>query len=295
MKPIRVLLSMLMVLAMLFASTFSAYAIGFEAENIYESVFVIYSGQSLGSGFAVGKNCIVTNAHVIDDEKNIAVLAYSGEEYQADIIGVDYKADIAVLGIENVTLPYLAIADISSMKTGDDIYAIGAPKGMAYTLTKGSVSAKERFIGNEAYIQIDAPINHGNSGGPLLNDSGAVLGMNSMKLSDSEGIGLAIPISRVCQYISSLGIGLSESGNVDGNVATPEQKDTEPPLITQNPEEETVDNNSKIGLYIACGIAVLSMIGNVLLAVLLMYEKRKNITLTYDPKERTDFEIDFWE
>ncbi len=109
MKPIRVLLSMLMVLAMLFASTFSAYAIGFEAEDIYESVFVIYSGQSLGSGFAVGENCIVTNAHVIDDEENVAVVAYSGEEYRAEILGIDMNLDIAVLRIENVILPYLSV------------------------------------------------------------------------------------------------------------------------------------------------------------------------------------------
>lgn len=76
------------------------------------------------------------------------------------------------------------------MKTGDDIYAIGAPKGMAYTLTKGSVSAKERMIGKDPCIQIDAPINQGNSG----------------------GIGLAIPISRICDYLSSIGIALSSSG-----------------------------------------------------------------------------------
>ncbi len=98
------------------------------------------------------------------------------------------------------------------MKTGDDIYAIGAPKGMAYTLTKGSVSAKERMIGKDPCIQIDAPINQGNSGDPLLNDAGEVLGMNTMKMSDSEGIGLAIPISRICDYLSSIGIALSNSG-----------------------------------------------------------------------------------
>ena len=96
------------------------------------------------------------------------------------------------------------------MKTGDDIYAIGAPKGMAYTLTKGGVSAKERMIGNKSYIQIDAAINEGNSGGPLLNDAGQVLGMNTLKMSDSEGIGLAIPVNRICEYLKSLGIELKD-------------------------------------------------------------------------------------
>ena len=190
MKAIRVLLSLIMVMAVLLASTLSVSAIGFEAETVYESVFVIYSGNSLGSGFAVGENCIVTNAHVIGNEENITVITYGGAEHKATVLGINVYEDIAVLIVEDAVFPYLTIADTSTMKTGDDIYAIGAPKGMAYTLTKGGISAKERMIGNRAYIQIDAAINEGNSGGPLLNDAGQVLGMNTLKMSDTEGIGL---------------------------------------------------------------------------------------------------------
>ena len=165
MNSIKGLLSLIIVVV-LFASTLFVNAIGFEAEVTYESVFVIYSGTSLGSGFAVGENCIVTNAHVIENEKNINIITYDGTEYQAVVLGINYDEDIAVLVIKNATFPFLNIADLTTMKTGDDIYAIGAPKGMAYTLTKGGVSAKERMIGNRSYIQIDAPINEGNSGGP---------------------------------------------------------------------------------------------------------------------------------
>ena len=83
MKPIRVLLSLIIVVAVLFAPTLSVGAIGFEAETAYESVFVIYSGKKLGSGFAVGENCIVTNAHVIDNPRNITVETYGGTKYKA--------------------------------------------------------------------------------------------------------------------------------------------------------------------------------------------------------------------
>lgn len=297
MKPIRVLLSLLMVMAILFASPVSVSAIGFEAETIYESIFVIYSGNSLGSGFALGTNCIITNAHVIADNSQISVLSYSGNEYKATVLGINESEDIAVLVVENGDFPYLAVADTSVMKTGDDIYAIGAPKGMAYTLTKGTVSAKERIIQNNSYIQIDAAINEGNSGGPLLNDNGQVLGMNTLKMSDSEGIGLAIPINRICDYLQSLDIELTENGNISNEIDLP-QTTVDSSIPTEDESDQTdthTDEKIPAITFIACAIAALSLSCNIVLAVMLIYQKKKNLTLQYDPKERTDFEIDIWE
>lgn len=297
MKPIRVLLSLLMVMAILLASPVSASAMGFEAETIYESIFVIYSGNSLGSGFALGTNCIITNAHVIADNSQISVLSYSGNEYKATVLGINESEDIAVLVVENGDFPYLTVADTSMMKTGDDIYAIGAPKGMAYTLTKGTVSAKERIVRNHSYIQIDAAINEGNSGGPLLNDNGQVLGMNTLKMSDSEGIGLAIPINRICDYLQSLDIELTENGNISNVIDLPQTTvDSSIPTEDENDQTDTyTDEKIPAITFIACAIAVISLSCNIVMAVMLIYQKKKNLTLQYDPKERTDFEIDIWE
>lgn len=296
MKPVKVVLCLIIVLAVLFASPLSAYAIGFEAETVYESVFVIYSGDSLGSGFAIGENCIVTNAHVIDNENSITVETYDGMEYPAYVLGINDNEDIAILMVEDVVFPYLTIADISTMKTGDDIYAIGAPKGMAYTLTKGGISAKERTIGSRVYIQIDAAINEGNSGGPLLNDLGLVLGMNTLKISDSEGIGLAIPSNRICDYIKSLGIDIDVNGNVVDTIAAPHPL---PPTESEKIEDENDTDPQREHVpavtYVALVVAGLSLIGNVILVILLIYQKKKNITLQYDPRERTDFDIDILE
>ena len=299
MKPIRVLLSLLMVMVMaiLLVSPVSANAIGFDAESAYEAIFVVYSGNSLGSGFAVGENCIVTNAHVIADSDHVTIISYGGDELEAVILGISEDEDIAVLVVDNITFPYLPVADLASMKTGDDIYAIGAPKGMAYTLTKGSVSAKERIVRSKSYIQIDAAINEGNSGGPLLNDNGQVLGMNSLKMSDSEGIGLAIPISQICEYISSLGIELDEIGNISGNVDVPNSVSS--PSESANHEENQIDSHdTKLAspiTAVAVIVALLSLIGNIVLSIMLIYQKKKNIDIQYDPSERTDFDIDVWE
>ena len=301
---IRGLILLLAVAAVLFASATGANAIGFDAEERYESVFVIYCGNSLGSGFAVGENCIVTNAHVVDSMRLITVVTYGGKEYGATLLGMDAQADIAVLAVEGAEFPYLPIADVAQMKLGDDVYAVGAPKGMTYTLTKGALSAKERMIGNQSYIQIDAPINEGNSGGPLLNDAGQVIGMNTLKMTDSEGIGLAIPMERVCSYMRTLGIPLNEGGNVDGAV-----EGTPTPEVAE-PSENRPDNDSESKgssrreekrqdlsyvTYLAFFVAGVSLLVNVLLVVLLVQKKKKPKIPPCDPSERTDFEIEFLE
>ncbi len=296
-KPLRVLLCLLLAAAMLSAFILSANAIGFDAEAAYESVFVIYSGKALGSGFAVGENCIVTNAHVIDSRSDIEVESYDEHVYSAVLLGVDESEDLAALVIKDASFPYLKPADLSAMKIGDDIYTIGAPKGMAYTLTKGTVSSKSRIIGYKSYIQIDAAINEGNSGGPLLNDNGEVLGVNTLKMSDSEGIGLAIPVNRVSDFLESLGIETDSRGNVQSSLELPEKAaPTETPeRYGENVNEQLTDGNSRAALYCAIVIAVLSLIGNIILGVSLIRQKKIIAALKYVPSERTDFEIDILE
>ena len=297
MKLQKVLLSIICVVAVLLALPLSASAIGFTAEEKYNSVFVVTSGNSLGSGFAVGENCIVTNAHVLDNPNNIVLTTYAGETHTAYLVGYDQDKDIAVLGIKDAKFTPLTIADYKTLNTGDDVYAIGAPKSMAYTLTKGVISAKEREIGKYKYIQTDAAINEGNSGGPLLNDEGNVIGINTLKMSDSEGIGLAIPMTIVSDFLKSLNIELDENGNVSETIVqetTDEGKD--------NPSEKDEDNDKnnnvvKTPLIVTVLLIALcvSVAGNIVLIISLIFQKRKNLNLKYDPRERTDFDIDILE
>lgn len=298
MRTIKVLVSLLVLAAVLFASVLPANAIGFDAEEVYKSVFVVYSGNSLGSGFAIGENCIVTNAHVIENVHSITLTSYEGDKYTASLLGIDEDKDIAVLIIKDASFPYLKMANLSTVKIGDDIYAIGAPKGMAYTLTKGTVSAKERIVENESFIQIDAAINEGNSGGPLLNDAGEVLGMNTMKMTDSEGIGLAIPADRIASTLKELGVETDTNGNVNSTMNTP---NTTTPIEIPSDTDKSKDteqqekNSLPTVTYAAIVIAAVSLLGNIILVILLIYQKRKNLSIKYNPKERTDFDIDILE
>lgn len=296
MKLQKVLLSLICVVAVLLALPLSASAIGFTAEDKYNSVFVVTSGNSLGSGFAVGENCIITNAHVLDNPNNVVLTTYAGETYSAYLVGYDQDKDIAVLGVKDAKFTPLTIADYSALNTGDDVYAIGAPKSMAYTLTKGVISAKEREIGKYKYIQTDAAINEGNSGGPLLNDEGNVIGVNTLKMSDSEGIGLAIPMTVVSDFLKSLNIELDENGNVSETIIQ-ETKDEEKDKPSDKDDDKGQEKTIKTPLVVTilaialCG----SVAGNIVLVILLVFQKRKNLNLKYDPRERTDFDIDILE
>lgn len=289
-KAIKRILMIVCVFAVTLAFSIPAFAIGFDAEAVYESVFVVYSGNSLGSGFAIGSNCVITNAHVISASDLTRIQTYTGQFYDTFLLAKDDRLDIAVLGIKDVSFTPLKVADLSQLSVGDDVCAIGAPNSMAYTLTKGVISAKERQVGRYKYLQTDAAINTGNSGGPLLNDSGEVVGVNSYKMSDSEGIGLAIPIDVVTSFLTQNDFSLDSVGNIDGFVIEKSEKDESSPINEDN-EAASIEERDATVIVLSISLAI-SLVMNIIMIILLAYQKRKNKYPTVDPSERTDFDID---
>ena len=292
MKRLKHIIGVLCSFIMLFAFSIDCFAMDFDAEVAYESIFVIYSGNYEGSGFAIGSNTVVTNAHVIGNRNDIRVRTYSGEEYKASIFLFNEALDIAILSVENAEFTPLEVGDCENIKVGEDIYAIGAPRSLDYTLTKGVISSKSRTIGFNKYIQIDAAINSGNSGGPLLNNAGQVIGVNSMKISDAEGIGLAIPISSVTSFMEGNDVTLTEGKNVDGQI------EYIPSDVPGNEKQGSIvikkvpDYTLAIVLGVFLGVSVII---NVILIIMLMYKKNKDIVVPTDSRDRTDFDIDILE
>jgi len=276
------------VLSILLTCSLNAFAIGFDAETAYNSIFVIQSGNSIGSGFAYGENGIITNAHVIANKNEIYVTDYNGNLVQAFVVAMDEEIDIAVIGVQGATYTPVKPTDIYGIAAGDDVYAIGAPNSMAYTLTKGVISSKYRKVGGMSYIQTDAAINNGNSGGPLLDNTGNVVGVNSIKVSNNEGIGLAIPITTVMEYLKEQNIQLDDSGNIADSLV-PEPR----PASSIEKENNIIDAKShNLTTVVLLSALAVSVIFNIILIILLVYQKRKNLDLS---KERTDFDIDILE
>ncbi|GAB4433098.1 MAG: DegQ family serine endoprotease [bacterium] len=169
-----------------------------------------FQRQSLGSGVIISPDgYILTNNHVVKNASIIKIRLYgSKEDIDAKLVGQDPKIDLALLKIDSKQeLPYAVMGDSDSLQVGDWVIAIGNPFGLSHTVTKGIVSAKGRVIGSGPYddfIQTDAPINFGNSGGPLFNLNGEVVGINTAIISGGQGIGFAIPINMAKSLLPQL-------------------------------------------------------------------------------------------
>lgn len=174
------------------------------------------TASSLGSGFIISEDgLVVTNYHVIEGAKSVSVILSTGEEVSAEVVNYDSEEDLAVLNItDDIEMPgVVELGNSSSVETGEEVIAIGNPLGKEFSesVTSGIVSSAQRTITKSnsttvEYIQTDAAINSGNSGGPLINSQGQVIGINTAKEVGEgiEGIGFAIPIDVLKEKLENL-------------------------------------------------------------------------------------------
>ena len=190
--------------------------------NIYGQVS---ETASSGSGFIVSEDgFVVTNYHVVSGANALQVILYNGNSYDAKLMGYDATNDLAVLKIDGTGLPYVSMGSSDAVGVGDRVAAIGNPLGeLTSTMTVGYISAKDRMVSTDgsaiSMMQTDAAINSGNSGGPLFNMYGQVIGITTAKYSGTsnsgayiEGIGFAIPIDDVLDMITDI----MEKGYISG-------------------------------------------------------------------------------
>ena len=165
--------------------------------------------SGVGSGFIMSADgYVMTNAHVVDDADTIYVTLTDKREFKAKLIGVDERTDVAVVKIQATSLPAITIGDSNKVRVGEWVLAIGSPFGLDNTVTAGIVSAKGRDTGDYLpFIQTDVAVNPGNSGGPLINMAGEVIGINSQIYSRTGGfmgISFAIPIDEAMRVADQL-------------------------------------------------------------------------------------------
>jgi len=173
-----------------------------------------YRQQRLGSGFIIDpRGYIVTNRHVIVGADEIQVTLEGKKKFKATVVGADPKTDVAIIKIDGHNLPSVKLGDSKTLEVGDWVLAVGNPFGLMQTVTAGIVSAKGRsdmgILPYEDFIQTDAAINKGNSGGPLVNIEGEVIGLNTAIASTQEGsegfvgIGFAIPVNVIKKVVDA--------------------------------------------------------------------------------------------
>lgn len=205
-------------------TTASPHQFPFGGDEFFRRLFPQEKGEprmqrGAGSGVLVGEDgMILTNHHVIDGATKILVKLQNGKTLEAEVIGSDAPSDLAVIKLNGTGFPFLALGNSDDVRVGDIVLAIGNPLGIGQTVTAGIISAKGRRTGIsdgtfEDFLQTDAPINRGNSGGALVNLNGELIGINSQIISPSGGsigIGFAIPSNMAKNVMSQL----VESGSV---------------------------------------------------------------------------------
>lgn len=173
-------------------------------------------GLGLGSGFFVHPDgYLLTNEHVIHNASDIRVMTRDGTDYVARIVAVDPVYDLALLKVDSpnrIRFAFLPMGDSAQIGEGDQVLALGNPLGLGHTVSAGIVSHTGRILFEEQdakgryvrYIQTDAAINHGSSGGPLVTLSGAWIGVNTAMARDSQGIGFSVPSSQAREFFSNI-------------------------------------------------------------------------------------------
>lgn len=174
-------------------------------EEAVKSVVSIKTDVGQGSGFIISEEgYIVTNAHVLAGANYARALTYENKLVNAEPIGYDPNADLALLKIEGGE-NYLKLGNSDNLRVGEKVIAVGNPYGLSFSVSEGIVSAIDRKYNNiEAYIQTDVALNPGNSGGPLINNKGEVVGINNFKVGGAEGLGFALESNYIEQVINNI-------------------------------------------------------------------------------------------
>ncbi len=208
-------------------------SVGDVAEAVKPCTVLIYASGTTsygyGTGFFIRENgYIATNQHVLEGRNRFSVTLYSGEVLEAEVVGLSRDDDLAVLKIDGHGYPVLPVGDSDALRVGDMAIAVGNPSGKEapWTTTVGIISALDRkveitssnTINTLTMIQTDAALNPGNSGGPLCNDRGEVIGVVARKLTDTEGISFAIPINGAMEILEAI-LEKGNANSVDSSVS----------------------------------------------------------------------------
>ncbi len=157
----------------------------------------VRADQNYGAGVVVSRSGLVlTNLHVVEGTRSVTVTPFGAEPTPAQVIDTDDELDVALLELSSPTPQVAAMGSVQSLAVGDEVLAVGSPRKMYFSVSRGMVSFPNRFLDGVEYIQTDLPINVGNSGGPLVDREGRVVGIVSFILKDSQGISFALPIDR---------------------------------------------------------------------------------------------------
>ena len=220
-------------------------------ETVDQAVLTVRAGEAEGAGFVINTDgYAITNAHVISHGGQVEVRLADKRVIAAKIIKRDDARDLAILKLDATNIPNVQFASTKTLKPGSEVAAVGAPLGLEHSVTKGVVSSLERTIEGKAFIQIDAALNPGNSGGPLVNEKGQVVGVNTKVASQAQNVGFAIPSDDVLTFLKSANVSynavLPPAAEGEGKAAGGTEKASPPAEKGASPEGKAAPGSPKV-------------------------------------------------
>jgi serine protease Do len=173
-------------------------------QKVKGSVLYLQTPTGAGTGFGISREGhILTCNHVVTEEA-VTVISVTGDRWTVPVLARSAETDLALLQLENSSLPPLSFADPASILEGQTVFALGHPLGLDFTVSRGVVSNRNRVLNGVQYIQVDAPLNSGNSGGPIINERGEMIGVAVAGVAESQGLGFAIALSHILAFTAQL-------------------------------------------------------------------------------------------
>ncbi len=186
-------------------------------ERVNDSVFTIKTEQAVGSGFVVNSSGeALTCKHVVGEAPEVQVTLANGESAKAQVVARDETQDLALLKLDRAGLPAVVFAPAASLKPGQRVAAVGAPLGLKNSVTEGVVGAVDREIEGHRYLQIDAAFNSGNSGGPVVNNRGEVVGIATAVVKEASNVGFALPSETALEFLRTRNVTVSTALRTEG-------------------------------------------------------------------------------
>jgi len=179
-------------------------------EQVKESVLTIKSGERVGAGFIVSPDGHgLTSAHLVGDSSQVTAVLANDEELDAKVAKTDEALDLALLKLDLKNLPAVHFASSDELKQGARVAALGAPLGLEGSVTQGIISAVEQEVKGKKYLQIDAALNEGNSGGPVIDEHGRVVGVATAIVKEAQNVGFAVPSDQAIAFLQDAGVVLN--------------------------------------------------------------------------------------
>ncbi|MCD6352323.1 MAG: trypsin-like peptidase domain-containing protein [Armatimonadetes bacterium] len=219
-------------------------------DRVDDAVVTIYAGEDrMGAGFIVSPDGnIVTNSHVVGDDQTVRVKLADNSEVEGRVVVRSKKRDLAVVKVPRSNLPIVQFGSSTALRKGEEVAALGAPLGLEHSVTRGVVSNPRQEQDGKTYIQTDAALNPGNSGGPLINDQGLVVGMNAKVAVKAQNVGFAIPAEDVSAFLDENSIphsvAFTPAGETEQEGEEPEAGETESGEDLSPPKEPVPEKPS---------------------------------------------------